>query len=677
MLHIKRLVVVLILVLSAVASSSLTAQSFQPNLKQKVLSAKIAQILSNNHYERVTLDDSLSAEMFNRYLDALDYNRIYFLQSDIQNFEIYRTSFDDDLKVGNLTGCYEMYETFKARFDERYAFLSKRVSEGFNFNTDETFNTDLHSYPWAKDRAEIEDRWRKLLKNQALELKLAGKSDSAIAATILTRYDVQKRNLDKYNADDVFSLYINAFCAAIDPHTNYLAPANAENFKIDMNLSLEGIGARLQTENEYTKIFEVVPGGPAFKSKLLHKDDKIIAVAQGDTGAFVDVIGWRIDDVVKLIRGPKGSVVRLNIIPASEGTNTPPKTVRLVREKVNLEEQAAKKKLLSIKQNGKTYKIGVITIPNFYMNFEEYQRGDKNYRSTTRDVKKLITELQKEKIDGLLIDLRNNGGGALPEAVSLTGLFIPSGPAVQVRNFDGSVEVLKDEDGEVFYSGPLAVMVNRFSASASEIFAGAIQDYKRGIILGDRTFGKGTVQNLTSLNRYIPIKEPLGDLKLTIAKFYRITGSSTQLRGVSPDVAFPSVYRDGEVGEEAEPNAMAWSQIAPASFSPYGGVNDKLLAELRKRHEQRMKTDEELKEYANDIAELKARRANKTISLNEAVRKAERDELEKKRLAKQKKATVKPKTELPDNSGDDEPQSSTDAVLNESARIVADIIGVS
>ncbi|MFN3345673.1 MAG: carboxy terminal-processing peptidase, partial [Chloroherpetonaceae bacterium] len=303
---------------------------------------------------------------------------------------------------------------------------------------------------------------------------------------------------------------------------------------------------------------------------------------------------------------------------------SPPKIVRLVREKVNLEEQAAKKKLLSIKQNGKTYKIGVITIPNFYMNFEEYQRGDKNYRSTTRDVKKLITELQKEKIDGLLIDLRNNGGGALPEAVSLTGLFIPSGPAVQVRNFDGSVEVLKDEDGEVFYSGPLAVVVNRFSASASEIFAGAIQDYKRGIILGDRTFGKGTVQNLTSLNRYIPIKEPLGDLKLTIAKFYRITGSSTQLRGVSPDVAFPSVYRDGEVGEEAEPNAMAWSQIAPTPFTPCGSINDKLLAELRKRHEQRLKTDEELKEYANDIAELKARRANKTLPLTGAFKNAER-----------------------------------------------------
>lgn len=676
MLDIKHLRFVLSIALVAF-SLSLQAQSFKPNLKQKILSAKVAQILSSNHYERVVLDDSLSANMFNRYLDALDYNRIYFLQSDIQNFEIYRTSFDDDLKVGNLTGCFEMYETFKARFDERYAYLTKRVSEGFNFNIDETFNTDLHAYSWAKDRAEVEDRWRKLLKNQAIELKLAGKSDSAIAATILARYAVQKRNLDKYNADDVFSLYLNAFCAAIDPHTNYLAPANAENFKIDMNLSLEGIGARLQTENEYTKIFEVVPGGPAFKSKLLNKDDKIIAVAQGDTGAFVDVIGWRIDDVVKLIRGPKGSVVRLSVIPANEGVNSPPKLIRLVREKVNLEEQAAKKKLLTIKQNGKSYKIGVITIPNFYMNFEEYQRGDKNYRSTTRDVKKLITELKQEKIDGLLIDLRNNGGGALPEAVALTGLFIPSGPAVQVRNLDGSVEVLKDEDGEVFYSGPLAVLVNRFSASASEIFAGAIQDYKRGIILGDRTFGKGTVQNLTSLNRYIPIKEPLGDLKLTVAKFYRITGSSTQLRGVTPDVSFPSVYRDGEVGEEAEPNAMAWSEIAPVSFSPYSSENDKLLAELRKRHEQRMKTDEELKEYATDIADLKQRRANKTISLNEAVRKAERDELEKKRLAKQKKTSIKPKTELPKNPDDNQPQSSTDAILNESARIVADIISVS
>ncbi len=676
MLYIKRLGVALFLALT-VFGLPLSAQSLQPSLKQKILSAKIAQILSTHHYERVTLDDSLSANMFNRYLDALDYNRIYFLQSDIQNFELYRYSFDDDLKVGNLTGCYEIYNVFKTRFDERYAYVTQCISEGFNFNTDETFNTNLHSYPWAKDRAELDERWRKLLKNQALELKLAGKNDSAISATLRNRYDVQKRNLDKYNAEDVFSLYINAFCTAVDPHTNYLAPTNAENFKIDMNLSLEGIGARLQTENEYTKVFEVVPGGPAFKSKLLHKDDKIIAVAQGDTGAFVDVVGWRIDDVVKLIRGPKGTVVRLSIIPANEGLNSPPKIIRLVRDKVNLEEQAAKKKLLSFKYNGKTYNIGVITIPNFYMNFEEYQRGDKNYRSTTRDVKKLISELQRDKIDGLLIDLRNNGGGALPEAVALTGLFIPSGPVVQVRNLDGSIETLKDEDGEVFYSGPLAVMVNRFSASASEIFAGAIQDYKRGIILGDRTFGKGTVQNLTSLNRYVPLKEPLGDLKLTIAKFYRITGSSTQLRGITPDILFPSIYRDGEVGEEAEPNAMAWSAIQPVPFSPYGSINEKLLAELRKRHEHRLKTDEELKAYANEIAELKQRRANHIVSLHEAVRKAERDELEKKRLAKQKKPNLKAKSELPTNPDDDPSPSSTDTMLYESARIVADLVSVS
>ncbi len=676
MLYIKRLGVALFLALT-VFGLPLSAQSLQPSLKQKILSAKIAQILSTHHYERVTLDDSLSANMFNRYLDALDYNRIYFLQSDIQNFELYRYSFDDDLKVGNLTGCYEIYNVFKTRFDERYAYVTQCISEGFNFNTDETFNTNLHSYPWAKDRAELDERWRKLLKNQALELKLAGKNDSAISATLRNRYDVQKRNLDKYNAEDVFSLYINAFCTAVDPHTNYLAPTNAENFKIDMNLSLEGIGARLQTENEYTKVFEVVPGGPAFKSKLLHKDDKIIAVAQGDTGAFVDVVGWRIDDVVKLIRGPKGTVVRLSIIPANEGLNSPPKIIRLVRDKVNLEEQAAKKKLLSFKYNGKTYNIGVITIPNFYMNFEEYQRGDKNYRSTTRDVKKLISELQRDKIDGLLIDLRNNGGGALPEAVALTGLFIPSGPVVQVRNLDGSIETLKDEDGEVFYSGPLAVIVNRFSASASEIFAGAIQDYKRGIILGDRTFGKGTVQNLTSLNRYVPLKEPLGDLKLTIAKFYRITGSSTQLRGITPDILFPSIYRDGEVGEEAEPNAMAWSAIQPVPFSPYGSINEKLLAELRKRHEHRLKTDEELKAYANEIAELKQRRANHIVSLHEAVRKAERDELEKKRLAKQKKPNLKAKSELPTNPDDDPSPSSTDTMLYESARIVADLVSVS
>ncbi|MCS6987932.1 MAG: carboxy terminal-processing peptidase [Chloroherpetonaceae bacterium] len=675
MRHASRLTFALVFALLAF-SMRLSAQAYQPTLKHKILAAKIASILSQNHYEKPELDDSLSAEMFERYLDALDYNRIYFLQSDIQNFSIYRYSFDDDMKVGNLTGCYELFSVFKERFDERYAYVRQCLAQGFDFSANETFNADLRAQPWASDRAELDDRWRKLLKNQALELKLAGKSDSAIAATIQSRYDVQKRNLDKYNSDDVFSLYVNAFCAAIDPHTNYLAPANADNFKIEMNLSLEGIGARLQTENEYTKVFEIVPGGPAHKSKQLHKDDKIIAVAQGDTGAFVDVVGWRIDDVVRLIRGPKGTVVRLSVIPASEGVNSPPKIIRLVREKVNLEEQAAKKKVLSFKQNGKLYKIGVISIPNFYMNFEEYQRGNPNYRSTTRDVKKLIGELQQEKIDGLIIDLRNNGGGALPEAVGLTGLFVPSGPAVQVRNLDGSIEIMKDEDGETFYSGALGIMVNRFSASASEIFAGAIQDYKRGVIIGERTFGKGTVQNLTSLNRYVPLKEPLGDLKFTVAKFYRITGSSTQLRGVSPDIAFPSLYRDGEVGEDAEPNAMAWDEIAPASFSRYGSVTPKLIAELQKKHEARMKSNEELREYVKDIEELKQRRANKIISLNEAIRKAERDELEKKRLAKQKKPDAKSKDEISED--DDAPSPSpNDAALNEAARIVADMIGVS
>lgn len=676
MRKISRFSVALVFVSLAVLAR-LSAQPYQPNLKQKILAARIASILSQNHYEKPQLNDSLSANMFERYLDALDYNRIYFSQTDVANFSIYRYSFDDDMKVGNLTGCYEMYNAFKERFDERYAFVRQCLAQGFDFSANETFNADLHSQPWAKDRAELDDRWRKLLKNQALELKLAGKSDSAIAATIQNRYDAQKRNLDKYNSDDVFSIYVNAFCAAIDPHTDYLAPANAENFKIDMNLSLEGIGARLQTENEYTKVFEIVPGGPAHKSKQLHKDDKIVAVAQGDTGAFIDVVGWRIDDVVRLIRGPKGTVVRLSVIPASEGINSPPKIIRLVREKVNLEEQAAKKKVLSFKQNGHSYKIGVISIPNFYMNFEEYQRGNPNYRSTTRDVKKLIAELQQEKIDGLIIDLRNNGGGALPEAVGLTGLFIPSGPAVQVRNLDGSLEIMKDEDGVVFYDGALGIMVNRFSASASEIFAGAIQDYKRGVVIGERTFGKGTVQNLTSLNRYIPLKEPLGELKFTVAKFYRITGSSTQLRGVTPDIAFPSVYRDGEVGEDAEPNAMAWDEIDPVPFSRYGGVTPKLIAELQKKHEARMKTDEAFRDYVKDIEELRQRRANKLISLNEAVRKAERDELEKRRLAKQKKPDVTPKAELPDGEDDLAPQSSNDAALNEAARIVADMIGVS
>jgi carboxyl-terminal processing protease len=672
---------VLPLVAQPVAKNDKSAEksgSLAPSLKQQLVQRAIMLRLQKDSYKRKTVDDSLSVEMLKQYIIALDRGKVYFLQEDIDWMERYKYELDDALKSGDLNPAYDIYNVFKKRYEERLAFVPKCLEKGFDFTIDESYNADYESAPYAKTALELDETWRKILKSQALDLKLSGKDEKSIIETVQKRYDIQQKNAAKTNAEDVFSIYINALCAAIDPHTNYLPPANADNFKIDMSLSLEGIGARLSSENEYTKIFEVVPGGPAFKSKLVKKDDKITAVAQGDTGTFVDVIGWRLDDVVKLIRGPKGSVVRLQIIPAESGTAVEQKTIRLVREKINLEEQAAKKKLITTKVNGKERRFGVITLPLFYLDFDRYQKGDPDYRSTTKDIKKLIAELEKEKIDGLVIDLRNNGGGALPEAISLTGLFVPQGPVVQVRDVNSGVDVQTDDDPSVVYKGPLAVMVNRFSASASEIFAAAIQDYNRGIIIGEQTFGKGTVQNLLGINRMVPYSEPLGDLKLTVAKFYRVNGSSTQQKGVMPDITMPSPYKDNEFGEDSEPNALEWDVIPTATFKPYTGakgeLNEKMLTKLRKKHDDRAKTNEEYREFIKDVEDIRKRRENKIISLLESKRKAERDELEKKRLAKTKKPEVKVKSELPDEDADESISKNKDAVLNEGLRVLADFV---
>ncbi|HNP17252.1 MAG TPA: carboxy terminal-processing peptidase [Fulvivirga sp.] len=633
-----------------------------------------AQILDTYHFSKINLNDSLSSVILDSYIETLDNNKSYFIQSDIDSFEKYRYVIDDKTKEGNVEIAYAIYKVFNQRFNERMAYVDNSLeNEDFDFTIDEYYETDRSKKPWAKDEAELNELWRKVIKSQKLNLTLNGKDPKEINKTIKTRYDRFKKAISQYNSEDVFELYMNTIAEAFDPHSNYFSPKTSDRFQQNISLSLEGIGARLQTDNDFTKVVEVLPGGPAKKSDLIHANDRIVGVGQGEDGEIVDVIGWRIDDVVELIKGPKGTTVRLEILPAQTGVYGSSEIITLVREKIKLEDMEAKAEVIPTTRNGKTYKIGVVTLPSFYMDFEAYQKGDPNYNSTTRDVKRLVNELKEKDIDGLLIDLRNNGGGSLAEAIDLTGLFIKDGPVVQVRSSSNKVEVGSDEDTELVYDGPMAVLINRFSASASEIFAGAIQDYHRGVVMGETTFGKGTVQSVIDLGRYItvPEGEKVGQLKLTLQKFYRVTGSSTQHLGVSPDVNFPSAFPAEEFGESSKPGALPWDQIKGTKYSPTNQVSPKLLSELNKDYNKRLTTDPVLIDLVEEIGELKANIAKTRISLNEEKRKLEIEEAEKRKADRLKLTGTKIQGE-----GDDKPEDikSDDKYLEEGVVILAEMI---
>ncbi len=637
----------------------------------------INTILTRYHYNKYQLDDSLSSVIFDRYLSSLDHGRIYFLSSDIKDFDQYRYKFDDDIKSGDLDPAYAIFNVFKKRVNNRIEYALELLKKGFDFKKDESFIVERDSLPWPSSQEEYNDLWRKRVKYDALNLLLAGKKWDKIVETLSKRYQNYKKAINQYNSEDVFQLFMNSYTEAIDPHTNYFSPITYDNFKINMSLSLEGIGAQLQLDDDYTKVADIIPGGPAYKSGLLHRGDRIVGVAQGDDGEMVDVIGWRLNDVVQLIRGKKGTTVRLQIIPANE-TASATKEIKIVRDKVKLEEQAAKDTTLEIIENNKPYKIGVIDIPTFYSDFEAEQRGDKDYKSTARDVRRILNKLKDEHVDGVIVDLRNDGGGSLQEAIKVTGLFIKNGPVVQVRNANGSVDVGRDPANDIVYDGPMAVLVNRFSASASEIFTAAIKDYGRGLILGDNTYGKGTVQNLIDLNRLISSPDgKLGQVKVTISKFYRITGGSTQNKGVKPDITFPSAIDVHEFGESTQPSALPWDQIKPVPFTKFGDV-EQYVPKLKELYQKRMDTTSEFDNILEDIQEYKASKDQKVVSLNEAVRKKEKDEQDEQRFQRENerrkkkglKLLKKGETATADNSKDD-PQ------LNESARILADFINIS
>ncbi|NNG28108.1 MAG: PDZ domain-containing protein, partial [Ignavibacteriaceae bacterium] len=463
----------------------------------------LSTILSRYHYKDVQLDDSLSSIIYDKYIAALDYGKNYLLATDIDKFEKYRYKLDDELNEGNILPFYEIFNLYRDRMLARVNYIDTILTAEFDYTINEEFHANRENVEWAKTYNDLNDLWRKRIKNDALSLKMNGKEWDEIIENLSKRYENYGRLLSQYNNEDVFQLAMNSYSSAIDPHTNYLSPISSENFNIEMSLSLEGIGARLMSEEGYTKIVEIIPGGPAFKSKVLQADDRIVAVAQGEDGEFVDVVGWRITDVVQLIRGPKESTVRLQVLPVEGGLDATPIEISLVRDKIKLEDQAAKSEILEIINDGLPYKVGLITIPKFYTDFEGQRKGEKDYKSTSRDVKNLLEELNTENVDAVIIDLRNNGGGSLTEAVEVAGLFIEEGPVVQVRDMDENVDVVKDPDANIIYGGHIAVLVNRFSASASEIFAGAMQNYGRGIVVGEQTYGKGTVQNLVDLNRWV------------------------------------------------------------------------------------------------------------------------------------------------------------------------------
>tara|TARA_Y100000782_G_scaffold112712_1_gene143597 strand:- start:28266 stop:30395 length:2130 start_codon:yes stop_codon:yes gene_type:complete len=662
------------LLIPATAFALTTPLESEPVHKQTLL--EITESLKLGHYNRIPLDDTLSSQIFDQYLKDLDPSRSYFYKSDIDEFEKYRLTLDDSIKNGDLDSAFLIFNRFEERLEGRLGFTIDELETGkeFDFSINESLDADRENAPWISSETEMNALWDRRLKSALLNLKLADKSDQEARDILIKRYNNQLKRSLQVNSEDAFQTFANSFTKQYDPHTQYFSPRKSENFKINMSLSLEGIGAVLKSENEFTQIVRLVPAGPADKTGLLKATDRIIGVGQGDDGEIEDVIGWRLDDVVQLIRGAKGTTVRLEI-KSSEQEEIPSKIVKIVRNKVKLEEQSAQKRILDVNHLGRNFRIGVIEIPAFYIDFAALQRGDEDYKSTSRDVEKLINELQEESIDGLIIDLRNNGGGSLREANDTVGLFIQQGPTVQVKDSSGRVERYRDRNPQVTYTGPMSVLVNRLSASASEIFAGAIQDYNRGIVIGGQTFGKGTVQTLLPLNH--------GQLKLTHAKFYRISGESTQNKGVLPDIYFPTLYDPEIIGESALDHALAWDKVRSAPHGIYPSTQQ-FMDKINERHKARTMTDPDFIFMRKQVERLnEIRKESSLIPLQEALLKEERDsaeawqiETENQRRLQKKLEPITKLSELDDELKKDSqgrpinPES--EAMLIESGRILLD-----
>jgi len=658
-------------------------EQLEPTLEHNQSTHVIVKVIDKYHYKNSKLDDEASEQILDRYLEALDPNRFFFLASDINAFSKYEESLDDYLKSGRVDPAFHIFRIYRMRVEEAVAHANKLLDKDFDFTIDESYQYDRTEAPWVQTRAELDEIWRKRVKNDFLTLRLTDKDDAEIRKTLKGRYERVMHRVEQFDANDVYQTFINAYTLNLEPHTSYMSPSTSENFDISMRLSLEGIGAVLRSEDEYTVVQKTVVGGPAQLSGQLHAGDRIVGVGQGLDGEIEDIIGWRLQDVVEKIRGPKGSVVRLSIIPKELDTGGKRSTITLVRNKIKLEEQAAKSSIIQGLEGMGDLKIGVIEVPTFYRDFAAEARGEQNFRSTTRDVRKLLTELKQESVDGVVIDLRENGGGSLTEATELTGLFIDKGPVVQIKDASGNVELETDTDETLAYGGPLAVLVDRNSASASEIFAGAIQDYHRGIIIGEPTFGKGTVQTLVDLNRFLPGKsKDLGRLRLTMAQFFRINGDSTQHRGVVPDIQFPTAAYTNDYGERSLDNALPWAEIKPAGYTPKGNGT---VTNLLQQHLSRIEKDPGFQMLVKEQEQLTEMEKRTEVTLLESRRKAEWDQREQERLQRKNRFRISQglvalDAEQTDENKDEEEvdeaesKAANNIQLDEAARILVDSI---
>lgn len=702
----KRIVFVLIVVAIAACGSkprvSLDSSEgmIQPTAQHSVIAKDVVGLFENFSYKRVPLNDSISSIVYDNLLKALDDGKNYLMEEDINGFERYRNLLVKDFKKGDLTAAYHVFNVYIERYLERMEYAMSQVDQPHDFSDDEIYVYNRKELNWFSDLEEANDQWRRRVKYDLLNLRLSStdQSDSTRSKhqeTLKNRYTQLISQAKKTDNNEAFQIIMGAFTDAIDPHTSYFNPYFAQQFNEGISNTFEGIGARLTMENEVVKVAEVIPGGPVFRDKALQIDDRIIGVAQGEEGEFEDIIGWRLDNAVAKIKGPKGTIVRLKVIPAGQELSAQPKIVSLTREKIVIEEESAQKEVKVVKgEDGKNYKIGIINIPKFYIDFDAYRRNDPNYKSTTRDVRLIIDTLKQEQVDAILIDLRFNGGGSLVESVELTGLFIDKGPVVQVRDTRNRTEVNEDQDPGIVWDGPLGVMINRFSASASEIFAGAIQDYGRGLILGTQSYGKGTVQSAIDMSRVISPTDKLllkaqseennnlpfgapqfGQINITMAKFYRITGSSTQHRGVNPDIVFPSIYSAEKYGESAQASALPWDQITATSFNPVADLSS-VITELEKKHQERMESSPEYRFLLEDIELMKQRENEISVSIQQDKLKIERDENQKKnrdRINEGLKIRGLPLWE----EGQPQPKVDFDFIKDESLSVMTDFIRIS
>ena len=638
----QSVLLLLAFIVCGVSFAKPVAVDLKPEPYQKETSRWLVRLLEQLHYKPIKLDDDFSQKILDNYIEILDPNKVYFYAQDIAEFNKYKLDVDDAIKSGDVELAFKIFTLYVQRIQERTEYAVKLLEKGFDFTVDEDYIWNREDEDRITNEKDMDELWRKRVKNDYLNLKLAGKEDDDIKETLKKRYEQIDKRVSDSNNEDVFQIFMNSYANLIEPHTSYLAPRTSENFKINMSLTLQGIGALLGIKDEHVTIMKIIKGGPAEKQGELKSGDRIVAVGQGESGSFIDVVGWRTDDVVEKIRGEKGTVVRLSVIGEDESLDAKPHIIAIVRDKVKLEEQAAQYQILEVDSDAQNHKIGVINLPAFYLDFDAKADGEDDFRSTTKDVKKILSKLEKENVEALIMDLRDNGGGSLTEARDLTGLFIEQGPVVQIKNSRGNISVDRDMDKSVVWDKPVIVLINRASASASEIFTAALQDYGRAIVVGERSFGKGTVQSLIPLQNYASSsnEHPMGQLKLTLSQFFRINGGSTQNRGVIPDIQFPDRAGTDSYGESEYENALPWTSIKRSNYDMSGDLTQ-IIPVLRKQYEQREELNPEFTFIKEDYDYYNELKEDITVSLSESKRKQENDEQEdKKKQRKQQREEI-------------------------------------